>query len=119
MAVDPTAIQIPADLKPADGRFGSGPSKVRSAQVGALASVATTYLGTSHRQKTVRTEVKRLRDGIAELFSLPEGYEVVLGNGGATALWGAGAFGVIGGRAACLSFGGCGSKFAAAAKGAP
>src|SRR3954447_7954169 len=119
MAVDPTAIQIPAPLKPADGRFGSGPSKVRSAQVEALASVATTYLGTSHRQKTVRTEVKRLRDGIAELFSLPEGYEVVLGNGGAAAFWDAATFGLIEDRAQFLSFGEFGSKFAAAAKDAP
>ena len=119
MAVDPTAIQIPADLKPADGRFGSGPSKVRPAQVEALASVATTYLGTSHRQKTVRTEVKRLRDGIAELFSLPEGYEVILGNGGSTAFWDAATFGLIEDRAQFLSFGEFGSKFAAAAKEAP
>ena len=119
MAVDPTAIQIPADLKPADGRFGSGPSKVRPAQIEALASVATTYLGTSHRQKTVRTEVKRLRDGIAELFSLPEGYEVILGNGGSTAFWDAATFGLIEDRAQFLSFGEFGSKFAAAAKEAP
>ena len=119
MAVDPTAIQIPADLKPADGRFGSGPSKVRPAQVEALASVATTYLGTSHRQKTVRTEVKRLRDGIAELFALPEGYEVILGNGGSTAFWDAATFGLIDDRAQFLSFGEFGSKFAAAAKEAP
>src|SRR4051794_41826398 len=119
MAVDPTAIQIPADLKPADGRFGSGPSKVRSAQVGALASVATTYLGTSHRQKTVRTEVKRLRDGIAELFSLPEGYEVVLGNGGGTGLLGAAAVRPVEGPGRFLSFGGVGAQFAAAAKDGP
>jgi phosphoserine aminotransferase len=119
MVVDPTAIQIPADLKPADGRFGSGPSKVRPAQVEALASVATTYLGTSHRQKTVRTEVKRLRDGISTLFALPEGYEVILGNGGSTAFWDAATFGLIEDRAQFLSFGEFGSKFAAAAKEAP
>ena len=119
MAFDPAAIQIPADLKPADGRFGSGPSKVRPAQVEALASVATTYLGTSHRQKTVRSEVQRLREGIAQLFSLPEGYEVILGNGGSTAFWDVATFGLIEDRAQFLSFGEFGSKFAAAAKEAP
>jgi phosphoserine aminotransferase len=119
MALDPAAIQIPADLKPADGRFGSGPSKVRAAQVEALTSVATTYLGTSHRQKTVRSEVQRLREGIAQLFSLPEGYEVILGNGGSTAFWDIATFGLIEDRAQFLSFGEFGSKFAAAAKSAP
>ncbi|HTY71019.1 MAG TPA: phosphoserine transaminase [Actinomycetes bacterium] len=119
MALDPTAIQIPADIKPSDGRFGSGPSKVRPAQVEALAAVATTYLGTSHRQKTVRAQVQRLREGLAQLFSLPEGYEVVLGNGGSTAFWDAATFGLIQDRAQFLSFGEFGSKFAAAAKAAP
>src|SRR3954447_7923186 len=119
MALDPAAIQIPDDLKPADGRFGSGPSKVRAAQVEALASVATTYLGTSHRQKTVRSEVQRLREGLAQLFSVPEGYEVILGNGGSTAFWDIATFGLIRDRAQFLSFGEFGSKFAAAAKSAP
>jgi phosphoserine aminotransferase len=119
MALDPAAIQIPDDLKPVDGRFGSGPSKVRPAQIEALASVATTYLGTSHRQKTVRSQVQRLREGIAELFTLPEGYEVILGNGGSTAFWDIATFGLIEDRAQFLSFGEFGSKFAAAAKEAP
>jgi phosphoserine aminotransferase len=119
MAVDPTQIQIPRDLLPQDGRFGSGPSKVRPAQVEALSAVATTYLGTSHRQKTVRAEVGRLRQGIAELFSLPDGYEVILGNGGSTAFWDIATFGLIEDRAQFLSFGEFGSKFAAAAKEAP
>jgi phosphoserine aminotransferase len=119
MALDPAAIQIPADLRPGDGRFGSGPSKVRPAQVDALASVATTYLGTSHRQKTVRSQVQRLREGLAHLFSLPEGYEVILGNGGSTAFWDIATFGLIEDRAQFLSFGEFGSKFAAAAKAAP
>jgi phosphoserine aminotransferase len=119
MALDPSAIQIPADLKPRDGRFGSGPSKVRPAQVDALASVATTYLGTSHRQKTVRVQVQRLREGIAQLFTLPEGYEVVLGNGGSTAFWDVATFGLIEDRAQFLSFGEFGSKFAAAGREAP
>ncbi|HEY0698966.1 MAG TPA: phosphoserine transaminase, partial [Micromonospora sp.] len=79
---DLSTIRIPDEIKPADGRFGCGPSKVRPAAVSALADVATSYLGTSHRQKTVRDQVARLRRGIAEFFSLPEGYEVVIGNGG-------------------------------------
>ena len=78
-------ITIPADLLPLDGRFGAGPSKVRPEQVAALAAIAPSYLGTSHRQKTVKSQVGRLRAGLADLFALPEGYEVVLGNGGSTA----------------------------------
>src|SRR2546430_1161233 len=79
-------IELPPELRPADGRFGSGPSKVRSEAVAALAAAAPTYLGTSHRQAGVRSVVHRLRQGMAELFSLPDGYEVVLGNCGPTAL---------------------------------
>ncbi len=112
-------VQIPADLLPADGRFGSGPSKVRPESVRALAAVATGYLGTSHRQATVRNEVARLRRGLADLFSLPEGYQVVLGNGGTTAFWESAVFGLIRDRAQFLSFGEFGSKFAKAAKVAP
>ena len=119
MAADPADVVIPADLLPADGRFGSGPSKVRPEQVTALAAVATTYLGTSHRQKTVKNQVARVRSGLAELFSLPEGYEVVLGNGGSTAFWDAATFGLIEDRAQFLTFGEFGSKFASAAKEAP
>src|SRR5205085_2483118 len=80
-------IPLPRDLLPGDGRFGSGPSKVRPEAVAKLADVAATYLGTSHRQAGVRSVVRRIRDGLTALFSLPEGYEVVLGNGGATAFW--------------------------------
>lgn len=112
-------IRIPEHLLPADGRFGSGPSKVRQAQVDALAGVWRTYLGTSHRQKTVKSQVGRLRAGLAELFSLPEGYEVVLGNGGSTAFWDAAAFGLIRDRAQFLSFGEFGAKFAEGVKQAP
>ena len=119
MSVDPTALVIPAELKPADGRFGAGPSKVRPEQVTALAEVGTTYLGTSHRQKTVKAQVARVRTGLAELFSLPEGYEVVLGNGGSTAFWEVAAFGLVRDRAQFLSFGEFGSKFAKAVKDAP
>ncbi len=116
---DPTTIAIPASLLPGDGRFGCGPSKVRVEQVEALRAVATSVLGTSHRQKTVRTQVARLRSGLADLFSLPDGYEVVLGLGGATAFWDAATFSLIRDRAQFLSFGEFGSKFAAAARTAP
>jgi len=114
-----TELQIPADLKPADGRFGSGPSKVRQAQVDALASAAPTFLGTSHRKPGVKNEVKRLRAGLRELFALPDGYEVVLGNGGSTAFWDIATFGLIKDRGQFLSFGEFGSKFAKAAQTAP
>ncbi len=116
---DPTDIVIPHDLKPLDGRFGSGPSKVRPEQVSALAAVASTYLGTSHRHKTVKSQVGRLRAGLAQMFSLPEGYEVVLSNGGSTAFWDAATFGLIREKSQHLSFGEFGSKFAKAAKDAP
>ncbi|SCF13795.1 phosphoserine aminotransferase apoenzyme [Micromonospora matsumotoense] len=118
MADAPT-IRIPDDIKPADGRFGCGPSKVRPAAVSALADVATSYLGTSHRQQTVRAEVARLRRGIAEFFSLPEGYEVVIGNGGATAFWEVATFGLVRDRAQFASFGEFGAKFAKSVKDAP
>ncbi len=119
MAADPADIVIPVDLLPADGRFGSGPSKVRPEQMAALSALSTTYLGTSHRQKTVKSQVGRLRAGLGDLFGLPEGYEVVLGNGGSTAFWDAATFGLIEDRAQFLSFGEFGSKFAAAAQAAP
>jgi phosphoserine aminotransferase len=112
-------IEIPFDLKPADGRFGSGPSKVRREQVDALSAVAGTYLGTSHRQKTVKSQVGRLREGLRSLFALPEGYEVVLSNGGSTAFWDAATFGLIRERSQHLSFGEFGAKFAKAAEDAP
>ena len=113
------AIRISADLLPVDGRFGSGPSKVRREQVTGLLDVWQTYLGTSHRQKTVKSQVGRLRGGLSQLFSLPEGYEVVLGNGGSTAFWDIATFGLIRDRAQFLSFGEFGAKFAQAAKEAP
>ncbi len=117
--MNPPTITLPADLLPTDGRFGSGPSKVRPEQVEGLLSVATTLLGTSHRQKPVRSLVGRVRSGLAELFSLPEGYEVLLGNGGATCFWDAATFGLIDSQSQHLSFGEFSSKFAAAAKAAP
>ena len=112
-------IRIPVDLLPRDGRFGSGPSKVRREEVDALAATGTTYLGTSHRQATVRFIVAALRNGIAELLSLPDGYEVALGNGGTTAFWDAATFGLIEQRSQHLSYGEFSSKFAACAAAAP
>ena len=112
-------ITIPPELLPSDGRFGSGPSKVRPASVDALAAVATTYMGTSHRQKTVKAQVGRVRAGMRQLFSLPDGYEVVLGNGGTTCFWDAATFGLIEEQSQHLSFGEFSSKFAACAKAAP
>ncbi len=112
-------ITIPPDLLPADGRFGSGPSKVRPEAVAALAEAAGGYLGTSHRRPTVRSVVGRIRAGFADLFNLPGGYEVLLGNGGSTAFWDAAAFGLIERRSQHLSFGEFSSKFAAVTAGAP
>ena len=112
-------IRIPDDIKPADGRFCSGPGKVRPEAVAALSAVSTTYLGTSHRQKTVRDQVARLRRGIAELLGAPDGYEVIISNGGTTAFWDAATFGLIRSRAQFASFGEFGAKFAKAAKQAP
>jgi len=116
---DPTKIVIPAHLKPADGRFGCGPSKVRPEAVSALAVVAPRLLGTSHRQAPVREVVRRVRDGVRTLFAVPDGYEIVLGNGGATAFWDAAAFGLVRERSQHLSFGEFSSKFAAVCSGAP
>ncbi|MGA0208723.1 MAG: phosphoserine transaminase [Candidatus Nanopelagicales bacterium] len=112
-------IRIPSELLPGDGRFGAGPSKVRHEQVQALERVWQSYLGTSHRQKTVKSEVGRLRAGLRTLFSLPDGYEVVLGNGGSTAFWDVATFSLIEDRAQFLSFGEFGAKFASGAKKAP
>ena len=112
-------IEIPADLLPRDGRFGSGPSKVRQEAVIALAEVAPTLLGTSHRKPTVKDQVKRLRQGLASLFELPDGYEVALGNGGSTLFWDAATFHLIRERSAHAVFGEFSSKFAKAAKTAP
>jgi phosphoserine aminotransferase len=116
---DATSIRIPDELKPADGRFGCGPSKVRPAAVEALSAVATSYLGTSHRQRTVRDQVARLRRGLAEFYSLPDGYEVLLGNGGTTAFWEVATFGLVRERAQLASFGEFGAKFVKAVRDAP
>jgi len=113
------AIQIPADLKPADGRFGAGPSKIQTSHLDALAATGASLMGTSHRQAPVRDLVGRVREGLATLFSLPEGHEVVLGNGGATAFWDVATFGLIREKSQHLAFGEFSSKFASAAKAAP
>ncbi|MFF8959484.1 phosphoserine transaminase [Streptomyces sp. NPDC014894] len=112
-------IQIPADIKPADGRFGAGPSKVRTEAVDALAATGTSLLGTSHRQAPVKNLVGEVRTGVRDLFRLPEGYEVVLGNGGSTAFWDIATHGLIENKSQHLSFGEFSSKFAKAAKLAP
>jgi phosphoserine aminotransferase len=108
-------LTIPSALLPADGRFGCGPSKVRTEQVEYLAGAGAALLGTSHRQAPVKDLVGRVRQGLGELFGIPDGYEVVLGNGGSTAFWDAAAFGLILKRSENLTFGEFGAKFAAAA----
>ncbi|QKW28080.1 phosphoserine transaminase [Streptomyces seoulensis] len=112
-------IQIPADIKPADGRFGAGPSKVRTEALDALAATGTSLLGTSHRQAPVKNLVGEVREGISELFQLPDGYEVVLGNGGSTAFWDIATHGLIDAKSQHLTFGEFSSKFAKAAQLAP
>jgi phosphoserine aminotransferase len=112
-------LLIPAELRPADGRFGCGPSKVRPAALAHLAGEGAALMGTSHRQKPVKALVGEIRAGLGELFSLPEGYEVVLGNGGATAFWDAAAFGLVERRSLHLAFGEFSQKFAAVTAGAP
>jgi phosphoserine aminotransferase len=113
-----TAAQIPADLKPADGRFGCGPSKVRPEALRSLADQSK-LMGTSHRQKPVRDLVGRVRGGLSELFSLPDGYEVALGNGGTTAFWDAAAAWLVRERSLHLTYGEFSSKFAKVTAGAP
>jgi phosphoserine aminotransferase len=117
--VEKPSIVLPAELRPSDGRFGSGPSKVRPEAVAALAEVSRTYLGTSHRQATVKSVVRSVRAGLHELFSLPDGYEVLIGNGGSTAFWDAASFGLIDRRSQHVVIGEFSSKFAAVTRAAP
>jgi phosphoserine aminotransferase len=112
-------LVIPAELKPADGRFGSGPTRVRPDALAELAGAGAAVMGTSHRQKPVRSLVAEIRAGLMQLFAAPEGYEVALGNGGATAFWDAAAFGLVRERSLHLCYGEFSSKFAAVTKGAP
>jgi phosphoserine aminotransferase len=114
-----TPLVIPDELRPRDGRFGCGPSKVRPEALARLASEGGAVMGTSHRQKPVKALVGEVRAGLRELFATPDGYEVVLGNGGATAFWDAAAFGLIGQRSAHLTFGEFSQKFATVSSGAP
>jgi phosphoserine aminotransferase len=112
-------LRLPDDLLPADGRFGCGPSKIRPAQISALTALGTSVLGTSHRQAPVKSLVGAVREGLAHLFDLPDGYEVILGNGGSTAFWDIAAFGLIRERAQHLAFGEFSAKFASVTQGAP
>ncbi len=115
-----TEIRIPENLKPRDGRFGCGPSKIRPEALATLTAAGSEYIiGTSHRQKPVKNVVKSVREGLTSLFSLPAGYEVILGNGGSTAFWDIATFGLIEKRSQHLVFGEFSSKFAASAKDAP
>lgn len=115
----PPDIRIPPSLLPSDGHFGSGPSKVRPEAVAALAAAAPGYLGTSHRREGVRSVVGWIREGLSSLFSLPDGYEVVLANGGATAFWDVAASCLIEHKSQHLSFGEFSSRFAPVAAAAP
>jgi phosphoserine aminotransferase len=116
---DAPAIVIPPALLPGDGRFGSGPSKVRTESLAALAATGSAYLGTSHRRPGVKALVGRIREGLRTLFALPDGYEVVLSNGGTTAFWDVATFGLIRERSQHLVFGEFSAKFATAAAAAP
>ena len=119
MAKIPHEIVIPRELRPSDGRFGCGPSRVRQHAVDALAAVATTWLGTSHRQGPVKSVVGSVRAGLSELFGLPQGWEIVLGNGGSTVFWDVATFGLIDQSSVHFVFGEFSSKFAEAAASAP
>lgn len=120
MTADATPqISLPPDLLPGDGRFGCGPSKVRPEAIEALVGAGADYLGTSHRQDRVLFEVGALRNGLAELFALPDGYEIILGNGGTTSFWDAASFGLIERRSQHLRFGEFSSKFAEVTAAAP
>jgi phosphoserine aminotransferase len=114
-----TPLTIPANLRPADGRFGAGPSKVRPEQVAALSAAGASLLGTSHRQAPVKNLVGEVRSGLMDFFSAPDGYEVILGVGGSTAFWDVASFGLVEKKAQHLSFGEFGSKFASATNNAP
>ncbi len=114
-----TDLKIPAELMPSDGRFGSGPSRLRPEQLRRVAGPGAAVIGTSHRQAPVRSLVGRVRAGIAELLSLPDGWEVMLGNGGTTAFWDAATCGLVRERSAHLAYGEFSSRFAACARAAP
>ena len=112
-------MRIPPDLLPADGRFGSGPSRIRRAQLDVLAGPGAAVLGTSHRQEPVRALVRRVREGVAALLQVPDGYEVVLGNGGSTAFWDVATGALVADRVQHLVHGEFAAKFAACTARAP
>jgi phosphoserine aminotransferase len=118
-SIDPQQIRLPDSILPADGRFGCGPSKVRPEQIGAIIAGATTLMGTSHRKQPVKALVGSVRAGLRDLFSLPDGWEIVLGNGGSTVFWDAATFGLIEQRSQHLVFGEFSSKFAETSAAAP
>ena len=118
-APDPATVVLPPDCRPGDGRFGSGPSKVRTEALTRLAATGGSFMGTSHRRDGVRSVVRRIREGLATMFSLPDGYEVVLGNGGSTVCWDALAFGMVEERSEHVVIGEFSSKFAEVTRGAP
>jgi phosphoserine aminotransferase len=119
MSATENSISLPGELLPKDGRFGSGPSKVRHEAINAFFEIAPTYLGTSHRQNTVKDHVSRLRKGLSTLFQLPADWEIVLGNGGTTLFWDAASFGLINASSQHLTFGEFSSKFATVVHNAP
>src|SRR5947209_1653175 len=119
MAQISTELRIPTELKPSDGRFGSGPSRIRAEQLEHLAGAGASLMGTSHRQKPVKSVVAAIRSGLRDLFSLPEDYEVALGNGGTTAFWDAATCGLVRRQALHLVYGEFTSKFAACTRAAP
>ena len=116
---DVTSLVLPPAMIPTDGRFGCGPSKVRPEALAALAGSGTSVLGTSHRQAPVKTLVRRVREGLRSLFSLPDGYQVILGNGGTTAFWDAAALGLVRECSQHLTFGEFSAKFATVTRKAP
>jgi phosphoserine aminotransferase len=113
------ALQLPTDLLPKDGRFGAGPSKVSASHLDALAATGTSLMGTSHRQAPVKNLVGRVREGLGTFFNLPDGYQIVMGNGGATAFWDIATFGLIREKSQHLAFGEFSSKFASSVSAAP
>ena len=114
-----TTVNIPAAIKPRDGRFGSGPSKIRPEQIAAIDAGATTLMGTSHRQTPIRQLVASIREGLTEFFHIPQGYEIALGNGGASAFWEMACASLISRRAACGTYGSFSVKFASSSANAP
>jgi phosphoserine aminotransferase len=116
---NPAEIRLPGSILPTDGRFGCGPSKVRREQIDAVVAGATTLMGTSHRKPPVKNLVGSVRAGLRDLFSLPDGWEIVLGNGGSTVFWDAATFGLVEHRSQHLVFGEFSSKFAEACSAAP